>query len=129
MDQYQHLCRIAGETWGINNNIRRLLYETVIERTLCHGAASWGHNMTSRLQKKAGLHSTFVSSLYYWCMQDNPNCCSPSGHRSSTPPSANPTRSNLCPSCSSKIFIQLFHRYIQPNKLRGQKQWNSYSTP
>ncbi|GBM43112.1 hypothetical protein AVEN_222168-1 [Araneus ventricosus] len=52
MDQYQHLCRIAGKTWGINKNIRRLLYKTVIKRTLCHGAATWGHNMTSRLQKK-----------------------------------------------------------------------------
>ncbi|GBM57626.1 hypothetical protein AVEN_36615-1 [Araneus ventricosus] len=52
MDQYQHLCRIAGKTWVINKNIRRLLYKTVIEKTLCHGAAAWGHNMTSRLQKK-----------------------------------------------------------------------------
>ncbi|GBM10142.1 hypothetical protein AVEN_258746-1 [Araneus ventricosus] len=52
MDQYQHLCRIAGKTWGINKNIRKLLYKTVIERTLCHGAAAWGHNMTFRLQKK-----------------------------------------------------------------------------
>nr|GBN13851.1 Retrovirus-related Pol polyprotein from type-1 retrotransposable element R1 [Araneus ventricosus] len=52
MDQYQHLCRIAGKAWGINKNIRRLLYKTVIERTLCHGAAAWGHNMTARLQKK-----------------------------------------------------------------------------
>ncbi|GBM44041.1 Retrovirus-related Pol polyprotein from type-1 retrotransposable element R1 [Araneus ventricosus] len=52
MDQYQHLCRIAGKTWGINKNIRRLLYKTVIEITLCHGAAAWRHNMTSRLQKK-----------------------------------------------------------------------------
>ncbi|GBM63507.1 hypothetical protein AVEN_73787-1 [Araneus ventricosus] len=52
MDQYQHLCRIVGKTWGINKNIRRLLYKTVIERTLCHGAAAWGHNMTSQLQKK-----------------------------------------------------------------------------
>ncbi|GBM30483.1 hypothetical protein AVEN_237706-1 [Araneus ventricosus] len=52
MDQYQHLCRIAGKTWGINKNIRRILYKTVIERTLCHGAAAWRHNMTSRLQKK-----------------------------------------------------------------------------
>ncbi|GBL89958.1 Retrovirus-related Pol polyprotein from type-1 retrotransposable element R1 [Araneus ventricosus] len=52
MDQYQNLCRIAGKTWGINKNIRRLLYKTVIERTLCHGAAAWGHNMTSRIQKK-----------------------------------------------------------------------------
>ncbi|GBM41302.1 hypothetical protein AVEN_202893-1 [Araneus ventricosus] len=52
MDQYQHLCRIAGKTWGINKNIRKLLYETVIERTLCHGAAAWGHNVTFRLRKK-----------------------------------------------------------------------------
>ncbi|GBM23486.1 hypothetical protein AVEN_153071-1 [Araneus ventricosus] len=44
MDQYQHVCRIAGKTWGINKNIRGLLYKTVIERTLCHGAAAWGHN-------------------------------------------------------------------------------------
>ncbi|GBM51161.1 hypothetical protein AVEN_2509-1 [Araneus ventricosus] len=128
MDQYQHLCRIAGKTWGINKNIRRLLYKTVIERTLCHGAAAWGHNMTSRLQKKAELHSTSVSSLYYWCIQDNPTRCFASGHRSSTPPPTNPTRSNLCSNCSSKIFIQLFHRYIQPNRFREQKQWNSYST-
>ncbi|GBN63014.1 hypothetical protein AVEN_173752-1 [Araneus ventricosus] len=35
----------------------------------------------------------------------------------------------LCPSCSSKIFIQLFHRSIQPNRLREQKQWNSHSPP
>ncbi|GBM63399.1 hypothetical protein AVEN_82254-1 [Araneus ventricosus] len=40
MDQYQHLCRIAGKTWGINKNIRRLLYKTIIERTLCHVAAA-----------------------------------------------------------------------------------------
>ncbi|GBL78342.1 hypothetical protein AVEN_42869-1 [Araneus ventricosus] len=52
MDRYQHFCRIAGKTWGINRNIRRLLYKTVIERTLCYGAAAWGHNMTSRLQKR-----------------------------------------------------------------------------
>ncbi|GBN44232.1 hypothetical protein AVEN_61126-1 [Araneus ventricosus] len=52
MDQYQHLCRIAGKTWGINKNIGRLLYKTVIERILCYGAAAWGHNMTSRFQKK-----------------------------------------------------------------------------
>ncbi|GBN08471.1 hypothetical protein AVEN_52393-1 [Araneus ventricosus] len=52
MEQYQHLCRIAGKTWGINKNIRSLLYKTVIERTLCHGAAAWVHNMVSRLQKK-----------------------------------------------------------------------------
>ncbi|GBN34733.1 hypothetical protein AVEN_248096-1 [Araneus ventricosus] len=29
-----------------------LLYKTVIERTLCHGTAAWGQNMTSRLQKQ-----------------------------------------------------------------------------
>ncbi|GBN65553.1 hypothetical protein AVEN_223373-1 [Araneus ventricosus] len=89
--------------WGGVQHIRRLLHKTVIERTLCHGAAVWGHNMTSRLH------------------------CSPSGHRSSIPPPTNPTRSNLCPSCSSKIFIQLFHHYIQPNRIREQKKWNSFS--
>ncbi|GBL89355.1 hypothetical protein AVEN_120784-1 [Araneus ventricosus] len=51
MDEYQHLCRIAGKTWGINKNIKRLLNKAVTEKTLCHGAAAWGH-MTSRLQKK-----------------------------------------------------------------------------
>ncbi|GBM12388.1 hypothetical protein AVEN_211571-1 [Araneus ventricosus] len=102
MDEYQQLCRISGKSWRINKNIRRLLYKTVIERTLCHGAA-WGHNMTSRLQekKKTGLHSMSVSSLYNWCIQDNPNRFSLNGHRSSNPPPTNPTRSNLCPSCSS----------------------------
>ncbi|GBN44721.1 hypothetical protein AVEN_113112-1 [Araneus ventricosus] len=52
MDQYQHLCRIAGKTSGINKNIRRQLFKSVIERTLSQGAAAWGHNMTSRLLKK-----------------------------------------------------------------------------
>ncbi|GBM78012.1 hypothetical protein AVEN_13030-1 [Araneus ventricosus] len=52
MEQYQHLFRIEGKTWSINKNIRRLLYKTIIERTLCHGEAAWGHNMTYRLQKK-----------------------------------------------------------------------------
>ncbi|GBN90375.1 hypothetical protein AVEN_43784-1 [Araneus ventricosus] len=56
-----------------------------------------------------------------------PNCCSPNGHRSSTSPPANRTRSNLCPSCSSKISIQLFQPYIQPNRLGKQRQWNLYS--
>ncbi|GBO21802.1 hypothetical protein AVEN_159923-1 [Araneus ventricosus] len=52
MDQYHHLCRITGKTWGVNKNIRKLLYKTVIERTLCRGAAAWGYNIISRLQKK-----------------------------------------------------------------------------
>ncbi|GBN86195.1 hypothetical protein AVEN_49611-1 [Araneus ventricosus] len=68
MNQYQHLCRIAGKTWGINKNIRRLLYKTVIERTLCHGAAAWGHNMTSRFQKKLGsiqrLFLLYITGAY-----------------------------------------------------------------
>ncbi|GBM66048.1 hypothetical protein AVEN_181126-1 [Araneus ventricosus] len=68
MDQYQHLCRIAGKTWGINKNNRRLLYQTVRERTLCHGAAAWGYNMTSRLQKKLdsiqSLFLLYITSAY-----------------------------------------------------------------
>ncbi|GBO15408.1 hypothetical protein AVEN_183498-1 [Araneus ventricosus] len=52
MYHYQHLCKISGKTWGLNKNIRRLLYKTVIERTLRHGAVAWGQNMTSRKQKK-----------------------------------------------------------------------------
>ncbi|GBM54637.1 hypothetical protein AVEN_214613-1 [Araneus ventricosus] len=54
---------IAGKTWDINKNFRRLLYETDIERTLCHGAAAWGHNMKSRLQKN--LDSIQRLSLLY----------------------------------------------------------------
>ncbi|GBN81001.1 hypothetical protein AVEN_175085-1 [Araneus ventricosus] len=65
MDQYQHLCRIAGKTWGINKNIRRLLYKTVIERTLCHGAAASEHNMTSRLQKHLdSFQRLYITGLY-----------------------------------------------------------------
>ncbi|GBO04612.1 Putative protein in type-1 retrotransposable element R1DM [Araneus ventricosus] len=61
MDQYQNLWRIAGKTWGINENIRRLLHKTVIERTLCHGSAAWGHNMTSRIQKRLdSIHRLFL---------------------------------------------------------------------
>ncbi|GBN80512.1 hypothetical protein AVEN_119161-1 [Araneus ventricosus] len=40
--------------------------------------------------EKDGLHSTSVTSLYYWCIQDNPKRCSPSGHWSSSPPPTNP---------------------------------------
>ncbi|GBM72483.1 hypothetical protein AVEN_106620-1 [Araneus ventricosus] len=62
---------------------------------------------------KNKLHVSMEKSNYVlFSKLDNPNRCSPSGHRSSTPPPTNPTRSNLCPSCSSKVFIQLFHRYI-----------------
>ncbi|GBN20234.1 hypothetical protein AVEN_220579-1 [Araneus ventricosus] len=68
MDKYQHLCRITGKTWGINKNIRKLLYKTVIERTLCHGEAAWGHNMISRLQKKLNsiqcLFLLYITSVY-----------------------------------------------------------------
>ncbi|GBN26729.1 Iroquois-class homeodomain protein IRX-4 [Araneus ventricosus] len=84
-------------------------------------AAAWGHNMTSRFQKS---WTPFDACFFFilLVLTGQPNRCSPSGHRSSTPPPTNPTRSNLCPSCSSKIFVQLFHRYIQPNRLREQKQ-------
>ncbi|GBL86032.1 hypothetical protein AVEN_89088-1 [Araneus ventricosus] len=42
-EQYHHLRRTTGKTWGIHKDIRKLPYKTVIERTLCHGAAAWGH--------------------------------------------------------------------------------------
>ncbi|GBL92374.1 Retrovirus-related Pol polyprotein from type-1 retrotransposable element R1 [Araneus ventricosus] len=68
MDQYQHLYRIERTTWGINKNIGWLLYKTVIETTLYHRAAAWGHNMTSRLQKKLDsiqrLFLLFITGAY-----------------------------------------------------------------
>ncbi|GBO06755.1 hypothetical protein AVEN_202696-1 [Araneus ventricosus] len=104
MDQYKHLCRIAVKTWGIIKNIRRLLYKTVIERRLCHGAASWTHNMTSRLQKKLDCLQNVFLLYINGKIHDNSNRFSP-----------NPTRSNLCPNCSRKIFIQhLFTLIFSP---------------
>ncbi|GBO06211.1 Retrovirus-related Pol polyprotein from type-1 retrotransposable element R1, partial [Araneus ventricosus] len=110
MDQYRQLCRIGGKTWGINKNIRRLLYKKVIEITLCHGAAAWGHNMTSRLQKKLDsiqrLFLLYITGAY----RTTPTAALRVVTGLRPPPPTNPTRSNLCPSCSNKIFIQLFHQ-------------------
>ncbi|GBO09592.1 Putative protein in type-1 retrotransposable element R1DM [Araneus ventricosus] len=37
----QNLQKIAGKSWGINMKHRRILYKTVIERMLAHGATVW----------------------------------------------------------------------------------------
>ncbi|GBN96432.1 Putative protein in type-1 retrotransposable element R1DM [Araneus ventricosus] len=48
----QNLQKIAGKTWGINLKHRRILYKTVIERMLAHGATVWCQNPTMKLAKK-----------------------------------------------------------------------------
>ncbi|GBL73289.1 hypothetical protein AVEN_159328-1 [Araneus ventricosus] len=84
--------------------------------------------MTSRFRKKLDSIQRLLLLYINGAYRTTPTAA-PSGHRSSTHPPTNPTRSNLCPSCSSKIFIQLFRSYLQPKRLRKQKQWNSYSPP
>ncbi|GBL77188.1 hypothetical protein AVEN_12809-1 [Araneus ventricosus] len=126
MDQYQHLCRIAGKTWGINKNIRRLLYKTVIERTLCHGAAASGHNMTSRLQKKLDsiqrLFLLYITGAY----RTTPTAALVTGLQ---PLHLQIQQEETYARVARARSSSNFHRYIQPNRLREQKQWNSYSPP
>ncbi|GBO19336.1 hypothetical protein AVEN_129099-1 [Araneus ventricosus] len=107
---------------------KRALFGKAVKRTQ---RGSWRH-LCTQTQTPCGTPYRSASKAYKlpsdWCIQDNPNPYSPSDHRSSTPPPTNTTKSNLCPSCSSKIFIQLFHPDIQTNRLRKQKQWNSLFT-
>ncbi|GBO19757.1 Retrovirus-related Pol polyprotein from type-1 retrotransposable element R1 [Araneus ventricosus] len=44
----QNLQKIAGNTWGLSLSLRRILYKTVVERMLSHGAAIWCSNPTTR---------------------------------------------------------------------------------
>ncbi|GBM54735.1 Retrovirus-related Pol polyprotein from type-1 retrotransposable element R1 [Araneus ventricosus] len=48
----QNLQKIAGNTWGLSLTLRRILYKTVVERMLSHGAAIWCKNPTTRLARK-----------------------------------------------------------------------------
>ncbi|GBN36000.1 hypothetical protein AVEN_251703-1 [Araneus ventricosus] len=68
------------------------------------------------------LNTTFKQRGMKKKSKENSNRCFPSGHLSSSSPATNPAGSNMRP----RIFIQLFQRYIHPNPLREQKQYNSY---
>ncbi|GBM82359.1 hypothetical protein AVEN_137903-1 [Araneus ventricosus] len=45
------MARIALTTWGLKQEHRRILYSTVAERMILHGAAAWEQNITSRQKK------------------------------------------------------------------------------
>ncbi|GBN25748.1 hypothetical protein AVEN_8201-1 [Araneus ventricosus] len=45
------MARIAGPPCGLKQEHRRILYSTVAERMMLHGAAAWAQNLTS-YQKK-----------------------------------------------------------------------------
>ncbi|CAL1263674.1 unnamed protein product [Larinioides sclopetarius] len=76
LQQYQQLQRIAGKDWGISNKDRILIYKTVTERTLSHGAVVWAQHLTARAVRKLltiqrkflltitrAYHTTATSSL------------------------------------------------------------------
>ncbi|GBM83861.1 hypothetical protein AVEN_145082-1 [Araneus ventricosus] len=48
---HQKIKSIAASNWGLNKNIRRKIYFTVIERILLYGAPAWANNITSRQQR------------------------------------------------------------------------------
>ncbi|GBO14023.1 hypothetical protein AVEN_220696-1 [Araneus ventricosus] len=48
---YQNLLKIAGKSWGVPVNHRRVLYKTVIERVLAHGAVAWCLEPTVRISR------------------------------------------------------------------------------
>ncbi|GBM85037.1 hypothetical protein AVEN_248969-1 [Araneus ventricosus] len=47
----QRIARIVGVTWGVKQEHRRILYYTVAERMILHGAVAWVPNLTSRQKK------------------------------------------------------------------------------
>ncbi|GBN16959.1 hypothetical protein AVEN_176206-1 [Araneus ventricosus] len=74
------------------------------------------------MEETTGINfAAYILKLSIQIKPDNPNRCTPSAHRSSTPPPTNPTRSNLCPSCSiwserSKPFCSPIHlTHIPPH--------------
>ncbi|GBN56168.1 Putative protein in type-1 retrotransposable element R1DM [Araneus ventricosus] len=52
LQQYQHFQRIAGKNWGLTTANRKLIYKTVIERMLCHGAVAWAQKITESMKRK-----------------------------------------------------------------------------
>ncbi|GBM09014.1 Putative protein in type-1 retrotransposable element R1DM [Araneus ventricosus] len=51
LNLYQKIKSIAASNWGLNKNIRRKIYFTVIERILLYGVPAWANNITSRQQR------------------------------------------------------------------------------
>ncbi|GBM25360.1 Putative protein in type-1 retrotransposable element R1DM [Araneus ventricosus] len=49
---HQNLLKIAGKSWGVPLNHRRILYKTVIERVLAHGTVAWCLEPTVRVARK-----------------------------------------------------------------------------
>ncbi|GBM07978.1 Putative protein in type-1 retrotransposable element R1DM [Araneus ventricosus] len=61
---HQSLNMIAGKNWGIPQKQRRLLYKSVVERTMAHGAAAWCLNPTSKMVRKlTSIQRPFLLSL------------------------------------------------------------------
>ncbi|GBL79531.1 hypothetical protein AVEN_18119-1 [Araneus ventricosus] len=51
LNLYQKAKSIPASNWGLNKNIRRKIYFTVLERILHYGAPAWANNITSRQQR------------------------------------------------------------------------------
>ncbi|GBM31246.1 hypothetical protein AVEN_223444-1 [Araneus ventricosus] len=71
LQQHRSLMRIAGTTWGLTQKLRLQLYKTVTERTLAHGDAIWGRDITWRLQTYLEQKPKALSPQYYRSLQDN----------------------------------------------------------
>ncbi|GBO12315.1 Putative protein in type-1 retrotransposable element R1DM [Araneus ventricosus] len=64
LTQYHQLRRIAGPNWGINGKTRKLIYKTVTERMLCHGAIIWADNLTEKIKRKlSSIQRKFLLSI------------------------------------------------------------------
>ncbi|GBN15325.1 hypothetical protein AVEN_41163-1 [Araneus ventricosus] len=67
---YQNLLKTAEKSWGFPLNHRRILYKTVIERVLAHGAAAWCLEPTVRIARKLSkISSVPLGNLR--CLQDD----------------------------------------------------------
>ncbi|GBO38263.1 hypothetical protein AVEN_115776-1 [Araneus ventricosus] len=51
VNQYQQLYRIAGPGWGLKQNSKRILYQTVTNSMLLYGASAWTLSVSPRLEK------------------------------------------------------------------------------
>ncbi|GBN19763.1 Putative protein in type-1 retrotransposable element R1DM [Araneus ventricosus] len=61
---HQNIRKIAGKNWGISQQHRRILYKTVVERMLAHGAAAWCLKITAKIARKlTSIQRPFLLSI------------------------------------------------------------------
>ncbi|GBM06601.1 Putative protein in type-1 retrotransposable element R1DM [Araneus ventricosus] len=108
---YQKIKSIAASKWGLNKNIRRKIYFTVIERILLYGAPAWANNITSRQQRLLNsIQRKFLLNI--------------AGAYSSTPTAALQVIEGITP---LHIKAQMEYILVRVGRLRRDYNWEGSS--